>query len=491
MDKFWKSGIWKYLIAFLLPVLMVLIMAPDLDNDSWYVLAEGRQIVEHGVYHTDELSMHEGLEVTVQNYGFAAIFYLIYSVCGATGIYLAMLALCMIMLYLLYKICMLVSEGNENLSLILMAITGVVLSVGFLVTRAQVVDYVVILALVYALELYIKKGKWKYLGLVPLLSLIEINLHASSWWMLFLIIGFYLIDGIKKPKLHLQGYNWKLILMVMLIAMGVGLINPYGVKMITMIFTSYGEMANLGLVNELQPFMPFSGHNLVYFLAIVLVVWMYALGEKRNVRIRYLLMFAVFLLVGLNTVKGMSELMLTMFFPLVLVYKDWRIPRLIDSKKIGRMVTSGVGIVITSLVIGLVLTIPWRVEDAPRKPLAEAVEVMDMEVANMGVSKKDLKVYTGYDDGGYLEFRGYKPYLDPRGEVFLKKNNGKEDIIKEWIDLREGVLSREDFLGRYDFDFLVVRSGDKLYEVEDGRYELLYDNGNHGDRIYKKVDIGE
>ena len=42
------------------------------------------------------------------------------------------------------------------------------------------------------------------------------------------------------------------------------------------------------------------------------------------------------------------------------------------------------------------------------------------------LSKNDLKIYAGYNDGGYVEFRGYKSYLDPRAEVLLKNNNGKE-----------------------------------------------------------------
>ena len=95
----------------------------QLDNDSWFVLAEGRHIVQSGVYKTDVLSMHEGLNITVQNYGFAAVFYLIFSWFGPAGLYFGMIVLNFLVCFLLYKIYLLVSKKNINLSLLSMILT--------------------------------------------------------------------------------------------------------------------------------------------------------------------------------------------------------------------------------------------------------------------------------------------------------------------------------------------------------------------------------
>ena len=157
----------KFLIAVLVVTAGVMVCNNSLDNDSWYVLAEGREIVENGIYYEDQLSMHEGLEVTVQNYGFAVIFYLIYSAFGPVGIYIGMLILNLVLCYLIYEICMLLSNKNINLSLIITILTDLLLARWFIATRAQLVSYCAIMLVIYLLELYIKTDKTKYLWWIP------------------------------------------------------------------------------------------------------------------------------------------------------------------------------------------------------------------------------------------------------------------------------------------------------------------------------------
>ena len=52
MKKFLNINKLKIIIAFLIPMLFLLFINQGLDNDSWFVLAEGRQIVENGVHYT-------------------------------------------------------------------------------------------------------------------------------------------------------------------------------------------------------------------------------------------------------------------------------------------------------------------------------------------------------------------------------------------------------------------------------------------------------
>ena len=154
LKRIWRTSSLKYLAAFLLPLVFVIMTTQGLDNDSWGVLAEGRYIANNGVYYEDVLSMHDGLDTVVQNYGFAVIFYWIFNMFGAAGIYAAMLIFSFLVCFFIYKICMLISEKNTNLSLLLMMITSIVLTFsGFSVTRAQMVSFVIFLALIYVLEL--------------------------------------------------------------------------------------------------------------------------------------------------------------------------------------------------------------------------------------------------------------------------------------------------------------------------------------------------
>ena len=89
-----------------------------------------------------------------------------------------------------------------------------------------------------------------------------------------------------------------------------------------------------------------------------------------------------------------------------------------------------------------------------------------------------------------MEFRGYKPYLDPRAEVVLEANNGKEDILAEYIDLREGRKDKKEFLEKYQFDYLVVRGEyDPLYMDEIEGFEKIFEVGGEKleTRLYRRT----
>lgn len=488
--KFWKINTLKYLVVFLIPLTCVMLVCPWLDNDSFGVIAEGREIVENGIYYTDKLSMHEDLNVSaVQNYGFAVFFYLIYTYFGAQGIYIFMLLFNFFVCYLIYKICMLISEKNVNLSLFITMVTDLVLIfLGFVVTRAQMVSYVIFLGLIYVLELFIKTGKTKYLWWIPIFSLLQVNLHASLWWILILVIMVYIIDSIKKPKLYLQGYKTRPLLIVGVVSLLTGFLNPYGINMLILMFRVYGNSSFQNTIIELSSFGPLqSTEHVVFYTLMVIVLFLYIFGKKRYIRIRYLLMFFGFLALGLNTVKGLSQVILVMFFPLALLYKNVRIEKVFDAKIARDSVVFWSGVMsISAFIVAFVMIVPIINLNSTVK---EAFDEIDVDTQLTRKNREDLRIYTGYNHGGYAEFRGYKPYIDPRGGDFMKSVNGKEDILQEWIDLKSGGLSVEVFLKKYDFDYLVVtkRSDMPLYNRTNDGYEKIYNNEEYGIEVYKKI----
>ncbi|MBQ1528575.1 hypothetical protein IIZ77_02940, partial [Candidatus Saccharibacteria bacterium] len=304
----------KYVILFLLPVVIVLWLRTQVDNDSWFVLAEGREIVENGVYLTDALSMHEGLEIVVQNYGFAVVYWLIYTVFGLSGLFIGMILMYLLVEFLLYKIFMLLSEKNEGLALILTVMTSALLGLFFVTTRAQMVSYAIFLTVIYILERYVKKGEKDWLVAIPLLSLVQINLHASVWLMLFMVMGAFILDS------RIEGYKAKPLVITMLVSLVMGLINPYGVNMITFVVKSYSGGAIQRLVTEMTPFNLGSWSNWVLYGVIAMVIVIGFYGKAKDIKVRYLMMFIGLLGLGLNTFKGMSQVILVMFLPVVGMY---------------------------------------------------------------------------------------------------------------------------------------------------------------------------
>ena len=484
-SKLFRISTLKYLAAFLIPAIFVLFTMNWLDNDSWYVLSEGRAIAENGVYYTDVLSMHEGLDVTVQNYGFAVIFYWIFQAFGAAGLYIGMLILNFVVCYLIYKICMTISDKNVNLSLLIMVITNLLLALEFVVTRAQMVSFVFFLVEILLLELYVKTGKVKYLIGLPILSVLQINLHASLWLMLILVLGVFIVDSIRQPKLYLQGYRTKPLIIVGVLMVLVGLLNPYGIKMITFIFGSYGDGRFKDMVVELASFTPFrSMFTAFVYLSIIAVVFLYIFGkDRKNIRVRYLLMFFGFLALGLNTIKGLSQVILVMFLPMALLYKNVRIERVLDAKKGRNALMAWSGIICAVIFAVGCPIVASGIKDYPSEAMVAAMDAIDLDVNGGAVGP----VYANYGDGGYVEYRGYKPYIDPRGEVFLKKNNGKEDILYEWDDFTKGKVKVEELLEKYQFDYILAREDDPFYKLENCKYEKIFDNDDEKVEVYRRI----
>lgn len=483
IKKLWSIETLKYISAFFIPTIFVFLANQTIDSDSWFILAEGRHITTNGIFYNDVLSMHSDLSIVVQQYGFATIFWLIYSTLGPAGLYILMLLLNLFICILLYKICMLISDKKVNMSLLLMLITDTILIIGFVTTRPQILSYTIFLLAIYILELYIKTDKTKYLWWIPILSIIQINCHASLWLMIPVLLSVYIIDSIKSPKLHLQGYRTKPLIIVTVISFLAGLLNPYGIKMVTYILTSYGVSTIFNMINEMHSFNLRNVFNVLLYVSIVITLILYIFGKNKNIRTRYLILFFGFLGIGINSIRGMSHLILVMFFPLALLYKDKKTEHLIDAS-IGRkaiLVWTGV-LSIIIFVAASIVVLP-NISTGLSPDIVAAVDAIDNSESNQNAT-----VYAGYNDGGYLEFRGYKSYLDSRADVFLKANNGKEDILQEWADFKKHKISDKALIEKYNFDYLFINNESDLFQSlnETDKYKMIYENSDSTIKVYQQ-----
>ena len=483
MDKRKKTlrGL-KYLVAFLVPVFFVLALRTEVDNDSWFVLAEGREIVRNGIYHIDQLSMHEGLEVTVQNYGFAILYYLIYVALGVRGLYLGMLACLFGVEFLLYKIYKTISDDNEKLSISLMILTTIVLDIAFVTTRAQMLSFLFFLGTIYVLERYIRDGKKKRLCIIPCLSLAMINLHASVWLMLFLVMVAYIL-GEKLDGKQKVGP----IIIVAIAAFLMGFVNPYGIKMMIFVVQSY-LIGGYDLILEMQPFSLTSSFGKVMYGLIIGVILFGFYGDRKKVKIRYLILWIVLLALGLNTIKGMSWFILVAVLVIIPMYKNIKIPSMKIESKIVRRGLIGVAGGFAALTGTIGVLIVKGLKDYPNEDVVGAISRLDEEIEKRGEDKKEVKVFTDYNDGGYFEFMGYKPYIDPRAEVFYKINNKKEDIFAEYRDFVKGKIRREEFLEKYNFEYIVAEKENPFLWSELEGFEKIFEDEETGLTVLAKTE---
>lgn len=471
----WKPSKIVILISLFLPIFIfgiALKFTPN--NDFWFLINTGKYILNNGFPHIEPFTIHEGLSLVVQQWLTDVIFYLIYNKFGIYGMYTFILIAKLIITYLIYKTCLLISDNKIKLSILITLIINMLLSIYFFIdTRPYIFDIIIFLTEFYILESYIKSSNNKYLIILPVLSLLLINLHCSMWFMLYIFLLPYYIEYIIR-----KDYKIKPIIITTIIMIIVGFINPYGIYAITYIFNSYGNTYINNQVAEMLPFT-INESTLVYiYLLFILITY----RKKEKINIRYFLLFLGTAYLCLKHMRALIFLIIISLLPLCDNLKRLFPKETITYKKNKKDTTTYI-ILLLILIITFIFNI--RVEKEDQIALYRISNYLD-EKAN-----KNIKLYTEYATGSYLEYRGYKCYIDPRAEVFLKKNNKKEDIFIEFFYLQnlygDQKIIRE-FLQKYDFDYLLVESSDVLYYfLEDNEdYTLVYT-----DSYVKKYNIKE
>ena len=484
-----KNNRWLYVFLFTLPAIFIL-LTKFLDNDIWYLLAEGRYIIQNGIYHIDPLSLHKGLEVTVQNWLSAAFLWVAYDFFGEMGLIFLLLACNLAICVLLYKLCMLISDNNKIVSLITMLVCDFVLATEYIVTRPQIFSFITLIAVIYVLELYIKKGKWKYLIWLPFISLLQINMHASLWWMIFLFAIPYVIDAFKCEKLKLQGYKKLPLFIALIVSFGFGFLNPYGLKAITFIFNSYGNDLMHSYIMELATFNFSILFCKIIFAILMAMLLIFAYFKNGHVRVRYLCLIAGTALLGFMSIKGFNVFILVAFFPFAYFFKDMTKKEVVIKKPRVAKTLNIVYLVLAIIALGGTLVLYAR--DSKNIVLVNNTSGA-LNVLSLYANPETSTVYSSFNNGGAVEFYGFKAYIDPRAEVFLKVNNKKKNVFKEFYELQTGKLDINKFLEKYNFTHLLLDQSDILYYSVDGEnigkgYILMHQDNNMGVRLLARKD---
>lgn len=463
-----------------------------IDNDFWFLINTGRYILNNGFTIVEPFTIHTNLSFIVQQWLTDTIYYLIYNRFGINGMFTFVLISNIIIVVLIYKLSMLVSNKKIKISIIITMLITLILNLNFITTRPQIFDLILLLTELYLLESHIKSNKIIHLIGLPIISLLMINLHSAVWLMIFVLLVPYYVENLTKKSN--KKYKLSPLLITTLIMLLLGIVNPYGFEAIKYFFNSYGISEINNMVGEMQPISIANG--LIIFIMIFVVLTSYYYNKGNN-KLRYFLLFIGTCYLGLSHYKGV------MFFLICIIPSfSHNFQNIFSEKEKQLKFYNEKKVNITLIVMATIFLIVYGYKvcstnfSKQHKPYLYNIT----NYLNNNVNK-DSKIYTGYNDGGYLEYRGYKCYLDPRAEVFLKSNNKKEDILKEYYKLQTGKLNYKDFLSKYNFDYLIVSEEDILYYyIDNTQYEIVYEeeithhiygNKEVNYRIYKKGIIDD
>lgn len=473
MKKYTPSKYTSYMLFFL-PMFFAMFMDFSREPDTWFLLSHGRYVLNNGIPYTEILSMHSDFSFMMQQWLSATVFYGVYKLFGEFGLYIFYLLMCGVVTYLIYRLCMIISNKKIYVSTLVTVISILMLQLNYIEVRPQLFSYVILLVLMILLQLFYKDENNKMIYLLPVISIVLINFHAAFFPMFIIICMPYLAEYLlKKDKRFIK------LLIIIFISCLTSLINPYGMDALTYGFSSYGVGNTKEFVIEMMPFdlsnkvvlmesFEFLG---LFLLANTIMIFS---NKKEKLKIHTILYIYGFFFMGLIGMKNVSFYYL---FALPFVCKFINIK---DGKDtfIPYKTYALLGIILLSFFCINLYRGSYKLESG----IEDVVTYLDKNAS------KDITLYTDYHTGSYVEFDGYKPYIDSRAEVYLKKNNGKKDVLDEYYKLLKGTLDMDKFIDTYKFDYIMVNSYEKFYEFikNNDDYELVYEGKNKITFLFKR-----
>lgn len=483
-SDFIKSQSWLAFVILLFPIIVSFFRFHCLDNDFYFLYATGDYIVHNGFPHTDMLSMHTDMKIVVQQWLSSVIFYFIYSRFGEIGMYILLYVFNTVICLLTYRLNYLISN-NKVISAILACIANFASFSYLIITRPQLFTYTLLLLELCLLEKYVKTKKKLYLAGLPLLSLALINLHAAMWAMLLVFMLPYIIAAIPV-NIKIKGKRFKYepccellpLLLVFTCCLVLGFANPYGIDNAIYLMSSYGQDKLNATIMEMVPTTYKYFYGKLFFALSALMGVIVFFKKKNNFSVRFFCLFCGTTLLALMHLKALVYFFLFSLAAFSYAIKDIEF-KLPDKVKITKTVNLLLGIIAFLLLAGTSIyclnktIIAKPSHEVHYNDLDEIIDILEQE-------DDEIILYANFDDGQYLEFNGYHPYIDGRAELFLYVNNESFDYFEEYYNLRSAHIYYKDFTDKYGFNYLIInKEGDRYLYMSllyDDDYEITYES---------------
>lgn len=467
----------------------LVVFANSYDNDVWFLMATGREIVEHGIPHVNPFAIHEGLGFVVQQWVVCAWLYLLYSAGGfvATGLWtLALFGAFVLSAYKVGRLLRGNAHGGEWVFLVLLVVTY---SMTFYMTvRPHLYSMLAFLWIVFFLEKYrasfggetasradALRGAWKWLVPIPFIVAVHGNVQAAIAPFDLVIIGCYLIPDVLRP-FHARGrlegvmladaaYARVPLAALLVVAAAALLANPYFIDGALYLINSYGSAEYAGYISEMSDFAP-AGSIRFALVLVVLLVACVCLGRvgARRINLPLVLLVAGTTYMAFDHVRNIW--LCTLFCYLLIMWSTSDVaigwPRRLARREMACVVPVIAGIAIACVVA--FVNVP-KLQGLPANNAFTPVSAMDY-LDERDVDKQQTRVFTFFNAGGYIEWRGYKVNMDPRPEIWAPRITGDAfDYYKEYVDMSQGSIVFNLYKDKYDFDVFILPSDEPALEI--------------------------
>ena len=498
-----------------------------LDTDMSFLIASGNEIFENGIPYKNVWCMDHNASIVLQQWLYCVIIATFHKL-GVMGLFLLSIITFSIFVLLVKAFFKVKGISNNRIYFLYLCMMAAYSAYLFKV-RPQTVTLIIMLLECYGLEKYKATSKSRWLILVPLSMLLEINLHASMWPMHFAMLLCYVVPpvfkGIEDTSIVKMGKKPLIISLICMIA--VMFANPYGIDGIMYIVRSMssGSLDALSIAELATPtyFSP-TTVTLLVLVAGCIILW----------KIKKLDSVTLYMCLGISFLS-ILKLRNNMFNSIPLLYVCLKLANAYESqdkfvidwqKDIKRYLYPFFALTYVMLffmIVSLFNNIVGTDKTYAVLKTGDKVEIVqhfnkfnydkDFALIEEYIEKNDCyhdKIFTGFNTGAYMEYLGCdNVFIDARPEIYDRHLNGSNDFIQEYTsivipssysaglcDLSKSSENYKDFLKKftekYDFDYVVIDA--RLEEVVYGMYldsrvdyEMVEDVSTATYYFYRKI----
>ena len=454
--------------------------------DYFYMKATGDWMLEHGIMYKHPFFIDECTTV-IQQWAYCIYISLI-SKLGKWGVLLSESFFAF--LYYLTLRLFLKEYNIGKARTVVYFYVSIVVSLFYLVKiRPETITIIFLFLEIYALERFRKTDNWKFLLLLPLTMLLEINFHGTMWPFHYVVILPFITpfypDLVKNENYSLNQIKRLLpFVLAMTIAM---FMNPYGLDMIMYLPNTYLSKAFKYVgITEIVPasYMSFEGAILL-FIIVVFVIFLIKI-KMSSISFYFILGFWV---VSIPSCRNFMFLPIAMTFLLIEAYRNLnfdfsKIPLDdTDRKYVTFLIAAGI----------LIFTLPLStgVYSFVNNTWMQYSDSKVFDVLEENTEKND-KIFSFFEDTSYLEGLGYtNVYIDSRPEMYMKRINKKDNYLKEFYDVVENKDTFNNgenikaFIEKYDFKYYLLKTASPYMRTiiitlqNNDNYKLIYSDDKY------------
>ena len=471
-----EKNLLRLVFGILFLFLAFCVTNPTLQNDTYYIIKLGQNILNNGVVLSDPWAWSTQLINTYPHFLFNILLAVLYNCFGYNGIYAFVLITVYLFSLSLYYITEKVYDkvvGDKDLSLY--PVIGVFVSVVILLTfptfmaaRSQMLTYLLWLWEAWFIFRFLNTNRKRYVIAIIVIAWLCAMIHATAWYFTFIVfIPFFAAayltrlirlltsKGIKFDNYIVPGRvelsndnecrNVKWLWIVLLFSYASGLLTPT-----RLCYSSIFKASSGSTVKYIYEHQPLVLANVKYVLISILLFAVLLVFFKLKCRLDLLFLFGGTMFMAIMSYRHVGLFVYLGWF--ALIYLVFGALKLIPSKTRESVKKT----IIPSLVI-IVLGV-WGLANNKVQhfnyldPEFVSDEAIDYLEDNYSV--KDLRLFNDYSYGAYMLFRDVPVFIDSRVNEYTKEFNPdlERDVFNDYMSIVSLRENWQEVVEYYDFD---------------------------------------